>query len=260
MSPMRTTAGRDWLRAGADIALRTLLAPECAACGVPLDAPTEGAVCSGCWLMVEGTSDGRSTRLWLPSQDAPTPFDVHAAGLYTDHWERVIAAFKYQGHVSLAPRLGRTMRRAGIELLAETDAVVPVPLHPLRRWRRGFNQADLLARALGPPVWTMIRRTVATRPQVTLTAQERVSNVQGAFRIRERVFWERHPRWPRHLTGLRLVLVDDVCTTGSTLVSCATLLARAGAEVVGLTAALVATSPPEPRRAPLSWGRVGRPR
>ena len=82
---------------------------------------------------------------------------------------------------SLSRPLAALMRTAGHELLSDADYVVPVPLHPTRRWSRGFNQAAALARHLGPPVRDPLRRTRPTLPQATLTSSHRRHNVEGAF-------------------------------------------------------------------------------
>ncbi len=114
------------------------------------------------------------------------------------------------------------------------DAIVPIPLHWMRRWMRGFNQAELLARALGRrcgiPVIPALRRVHATLSQAGLSNTARRKNVAGAFRSRS----------GRPVDGKRILLVDDVMTTGSTAAACAMALKRAGAiRVVLLTVARV---------------------
>jgi ComF family protein len=109
----------------------------------------------------------------------------------------------------------------------ELDAIVPVPLHRSRHRERGYNQAELLARELGKlislPVEPALLKARATRPQVGLTAEERATNVRGAF--------ESPGDLP--IAGRRFVLVDDVLTTGATLSACAEALSAAGAHWVG---------------------------
>jgi ComF family protein len=140
------------------------------------------------------------------------------------------------------------MRDAGEELLARADALVPVPLHPRREWIRGFNQAALLADGLGPPVVPLLRRVVHTPPQVDLPAAERHRNVRDAFALRHAA-----PRLQRPLAGTRaavelparVVLIDDVTTTGATLDACARALKAGGVgEVWALTAARVVSARP----------------
>ena len=135
------------------------------------------------------------------------------------------------------------MRARGAELLIEADCVVPVPLHWRREYSRGFNQARELARHLGPPVVEALTRRRHTRAQVELAAYRRRANVAGAFSLRQR--WFRQPR----ICGLKILLIDDVSTTGATLGSCARVLQDSGAsEVFALTAAKVPIRRREPLR------------
>jgi ComF family protein len=130
------------------------------------------------------------------------------------------------------------MRERGAAVLAGADCVVPVPLHWQRRWRRGFNQALELSHDLGLPVRRALRRHRNTRTQTDLPADARHRNVRSAFVMRRAVPVE----------GLRVVLVDDVSTTGATLEACASALMAAGAaEVRTLTAARVVTRRPAAR-------------
>lgn len=261
----------DALRACVDLTVVGGLAPSCAACHGVLRTPTRGAVCLACWARIEEVST--ALRRVVPGYGAASTrsFDVIGAGPYQGPLERAITAFKYQGHVSLATPLAGLMRRAAPELLAAADAVVPVPLHPLRRWRRGFNQASVLAEKLGPPVWPLLARRSHAPPQASLHAGARRANVSGAFALRGTSRLTGRRRRPRHtledarmgrsaLEGRLLVVVDDVCTTGSTLGSCMSLLVGEGADVVGLTVALVASVRLEPRPASRPPGRGDRPR
>jgi ComF family protein len=137
----------------------------------------------------------------------------------------------------LAEPLGRMMRMAGADLLDGADAVVPVPLHPWRSVRRGFNQADDLARQLGLPVWRVLRRRRYGPPQASLPAFSRRNNLATAYGL------SRTWNLRAHLVGPSLrdrvvVLVDDVMTTGATLNACSRVLLDAGAgSVRALTAA-----------------------
>jgi ComF family protein len=136
------------------------------------------------------------------------------------------------------------MRRQGRDLLEDADFVVPVPLHWRREHRRGFNQAREIARHLGRPVMDELVRHRATRAQVELAADRRRANVDGAFRMRRR--WFGRPP----LEGRRIVLVDDVSTTGATLDACARVLKEHGASAIdALTAARVASVAPAAHRA-----------
>jgi ComF family protein len=123
--------------------------------------------------------------------------------------------------------MGRWLAQAGADLLAEADLIVPVPLHRWRLLTRRFNQAAMLAaevsRLSGVPArMQLLERTRRTPPQVGRTRDQRQRNVQGAFRVRAGAGAE--------VEGQRIVLVDDVMTTGATLGACARALKRAGAE------------------------------
>jgi ComF family protein len=127
------------------------------------------------------------------------------------------------------------MRSSGAAVLQGADAAVPVPLHRRRQRARGFNQAADLARHLDLPVAPLLRRVRATPSQTTLPAAERRANMRGAFALSRRT----------SVSGMRLVLVDDVSTTGATLEACASVLKDAGAiEVRAITAARVESRRP----------------
>jgi ComF family protein len=165
---------------------------------------------------------------------------ARAAGRYEGPLRGILHAFKYEGRRGLAGPLATMMRGAGEDLLGDADAVVPVPLHPWRRLRRGFNQADELARRLEVPTLRALRRTRATAPQTGLSAGARRRNVRQAFAISPLLS---HAWRGTLLEGRIVVLVDDVRTTGATLDACAATLKAAGArEVRALTVALATHS------------------
>lgn len=259
------------VRALADAALAVALAPACAACRHPLDSPTRSAVCDRCWQSVavlrppfcdtcgdpilasrcgpattargDDARDPPGGRARRCAQCPATPGGaiarVRSTGEYDGALRSILHAFKYEGRRSLGAELGALMREHGQDVLAGADAVVPVPLHWGRHWRRGFNQAAELAAALGRPVLPALGRARPTASQADLPADRRHANVRGAFRLRRGV----------RVAGTCLVLVDDVRTTGATLESCAAVLEQAGArEVRALTAARVVTRRPPARR------------
>lgn len=232
--------------------LAVAVAPGCAACRRPLDAPLEGVVCRACWASIRPLAPpfccvcGDHLRSWRPGRCPqcevmrPRVSSGRAVGEYEGALRAILHAFKYGRRRTLGPALSALMREHGQSVLAGADCVVPVPLHWRRKWVRGFNQAAELARGLGPPVVHALRRTRATRTQTDLPAGERQANVRRAFALRRR---------PAP-AGLCVVIVDDVRTTGATLDACARVLLDAGArEVRTLTAARVATrqSGPLPR-------------
>jgi ComF family protein len=142
----------------------------------------------------------------------------------------VIHAFKYEQRRSLADPLALQMRVVLADVLFDADYVVPVPLHPLRRLTRGFNQARDLAKRLGVPMLDALWRAHFTHQQMGLTAARRQRNLRNAFRL--------SPLLRTSLEQQVTVLVDDVRTTGATLDACARVLLDAGAkDVRAVTAA-----------------------
>ena len=157
-----------------------------------------------------------------------------AVDTYDGRMKDIIHALKYDRRRSISPRLGALMRDRGAALLRDADCVVPVPLHPLREYSRGFNQAHDLCLHLGPPVLPLLKRVRHTPSQIDLPRQERQHNVRDAFAI-----------GGDERGGAQIVvLVDDVSTTGATLEACARVLKNAGVrEVRALTAARVVHPP-----------------
>ncbi len=186
-------------------------------------------MCEVCWASIRHTS-AIEIRF-----DATHPIGWAAAvDGYDGRMKDIIHALKYDRRRSISPRLGALMRECGVELLRGADCVVPVPLHPRRKYSRGFNQAHDLAIHLGLPVLPLLRRVVYTQSQIDLPKHERHENVRNAF------FLDPGSRIPD--PGV-IVLIDDVATTGATLESCAKVLRTAGVtDVRALTAARVVTA------------------
>lgn len=253
------------LLSAADSLVRSLLAPVCVTCGELLERPLAGCVCGGCWravvrlappLCVKCGDDLPSWRVGGPlcvrcRRQSPQFALARSAGRYDGPLREIIHAFKYRGRRALAHPLAALMREAGGDALAGVDAVVPVPLHPWRALRRGFNQADDLARHLGLPVWRVLRRRRYGPPQAGLPAARRHANVRHAFALGALpgVFPFDAARRLRNRT---VALVDDVMTTGATLDACSRVLLEAGVRTVhAVTAARAAAgSPPAPPRPP----------
>lgn len=156
-------------------------------------------------------------------------FDKVVAGFRYDFpVDRIIHSLKYGHQLSVAEWLGE---RLSTQLTAsDHDLIIPLPLHPARLLERGFNQSMEIARALGkalnrPVEYHHLQRTRPTRPQADLPHKERHKNVAGAFECR------------KDYTGQRILLVDDVMTTGSTLNECARILKIHGAETVSVAVA-----------------------
>ena len=227
---------RATVRVAADVALPQL----CAACREPVDGP---GLCSACWGKLSFIAPPYCERLGIPfpfdggpgllSMEAiadPPAYDrARAAVRYDDIAKKLVHSLKYGDRLDLAPMMGRWMATAGRNLVAEADAIVPVPLHWRRQWARRFNQSALLgeiiAKASGRPVmYGALKRVKATPHQVGLDKSGRAQNVQGAFRV--------PPGGKAEVAGRRLVLVDDVLTSGATVDACARALLRGGAAAV----------------------------
>jgi ComF family protein len=158
---------------------------------------------------------------------------ARAVARYDDVARALVHRLKYGDRLELAKALGAMMTRAGADLLAEAEVIVPVPLHRSRLWWRRFNQAMALSavvsRASGVPCDPfLLARVKRTRPQVGLIKNQRGENLQGAFRVPV----DMKPR----LEGKRVLLVDDVVTTGATANAASRALLRGGASAVDVLA------------------------
>ncbi len=228
-------------RTTARVVLDLALPPTCIACRTIVS--TSGSLCGACWsrlVLVErpfcerlGTPfpfEAGEGRLSPAAVMEPPAYDrARAAAVFGEVSQDLVHGLKYGDRLDLAVPMARMMVRAGGELLAQADLLVPVPLHRFRLWRRRFNQAAMLARAIsrasGVAVQTdALVRIRATASQVSLSRAERRANVAGAFAVPERKSCE--------IAGRRIILVDDVLTTGATLDACARVLRRAGASGV----------------------------
>ncbi|HXE63369.1 MAG TPA: phosphoribosyltransferase family protein [Bryobacteraceae bacterium] len=184
----------------------------CAACQAPFQNRfplDENGVCALC-------------RSGLSRLDRASSF-----GYYEGTLRKLIHLFKYSRMTPLTSRLSRYLERA-LPVDDRYDAIVAVPLHWKRRWRRGFNQAELLAKQISKrrrmPLMKALRRVRPTANQSGLTSAARRRNIAGAFQ----------PKPGTDLRGKRVLLIDDVFTTGATASACAAALKRAGAASVSL--------------------------
>ena len=205
-------AGAIHLCAGCLEACALIRSPLCKICGIPFLAAGDGDhLCGGCIT------------------EPPRFTAARAAALFDGPVRELIHRLKYNGRVQLCRPLGLL---AGQHLgpfaaTASADLVIPVPLHVKRLRQRGFNQAVLLGE-IPAREWRLplsrrnLRRIRWTEPQIKLTAAERVANVRGAFAVSE----------PALLKGKRIILVDDVYTTGSTVAECARVLFKTDASEV----------------------------
>jgi ComF family protein len=222
-------------------ALDWALPPTCMGCKRPTVA--DAALCPVCWGALRWIERPFCERLSIPfaydigpgalSAEAiadPPPFNrLRAVAVYDEHAGRLVQSLKYHDRTELAAALGRMLARAAADFADSVDVVIPIPLHPRRLWRRRFNQSaligDAVALSFGLPQHTdILARIKPTRQQVGLKANERAANVQGAFRV--------VPEKKPDLAGKRVLLIDDVYTTGATVKAATRALLRGGAATV----------------------------
>ena len=201
--------------AGCWSALTFLDGPACACCGLPFPVALEGEnLCAACLAR-------------------PPAFDRARAILAYDEKSRgAILALKHADRLDLVPGFSRWLARIGQSLISQSDVIVPVPLHRRRLWLRRYNQSAELARRLAHD-WKLafdpfaLPRSRATPSQGAMTsAKARRRNVLGAFKVPD----------AERVAGKRILLLDDVLTTGATAEACARALKRAGAQSVHVLA------------------------
>ena len=236
MQPTVARLAYEWLDAGLSFAFP----PVCQLCSEARATPAEGYVCQGCWQNVRFIVPPWCDRCGLPYPgDITTTFecsncrdlDLHfrwarASVVANDFLRNVIHRYKYNRELWFEPFLSDLLVRQALPALREEklSGIVPVPLHPVKQREREFNQAERLARpladALGIPVLTqVVRRVQPTRTQTQLDKHARADNVRRAFA----------PVRPKALAGERLLVLDDVLTTGATTSAVARVLRENGA-------------------------------
>jgi competence protein ComFC len=221
----------------------------CELCSNLLELPREKIVCRSCLQEIQPhrtsyclscgkffLGSGEPHYCWRCVEQRPA-FSCHrSCGLYTGKLKDVILLYKYRGFIVLGDFLAEfIIKSLGREesLWWETDAILPVPLHPEKEKERGFNQSQILAKELAKQKQIrlfegQLVKVKRTLPQTSLEAKEREVNLKGAFEVRDR----------EKIMGKIVLLVDDVFTTGSTLQECSLALRAAGAlEVRALTVA-----------------------
>lgn len=220
-----------FLRALAD----AVLPQRCPGCGGP--AAADRLLCGPCAARVPRLRVPLCARCLVEGREPAgcgrhRAFAVFTPWLFDERAAAVVHALKYQDRPGLAAPLGEELAAALPAAWRRPDLVVDVPLHPARLRERGYNQSAALANALAdalgvPRLPRALRRVRATPPQARLGPAARRANLAGAFAIER-------PAW---LAGRRVLLVDDVVTTGATLDAALGALHDAGAEARGVTLA-----------------------
>jgi ComF family protein len=223
-----------------DAALNLIFPPVCQLCGVERATAAEGYVGGECWAGVRFITGPFCQRCGVPYEgDIHRPFQcsncadldfgfryARSAVIANAPMLQVIHRYKYNRALWFEPFLADLLARQAVPALQGQgwDLVVPVPLHPVKKREREFNQAERLARRLGralklPVNKRLVRRVKFTETQTKLTRAQRASNVRAAFAARP----------GKELNGENVILVDDVLTTGATTSACAQILRKAGA-------------------------------
>ena len=234
------TTGITWRRM-AGLALDAVLPPQCLACGAAVAAP--GALCAGCWSAVTFLAppqcavcgrpfeydQGEGSLCGACARRLPVFARARAAMAYGDVSRSLILGFKHGDRTDAAPAFGRWLMRAGANLIGDADLLVPVPLHWTRLFARRFNQAAVLTQGVArlssvPAALDLLVRRRRTPSQGRLGVVARRRNLSGAFAVR--------PSRRTTVRGRRVLLIDDVLTTGATASACSRTLLRAGAEAV----------------------------
>ena len=243
------------MRTAGRAVLDLLLPPQCLTCDAPVDVP--GRFCAACFVragfITEPCCDRCGTPFGRPSDGGPESI-CHVCRADPPPWTRARGALRYEAQgrnlvlplkyadrLENAAALAPFMLRAGIALVRGADVLVPVPLHRRRLLARRYNQAALLARAVArlgakPALLDALLRTRVTVPLADLSAEERAREVHAAFAVR--------PSRQRAIAGKRVLLIDDVLTSGATARACTLTLLAAGAACVDV---LVAARVRDPR-------------
>jgi ComF family protein len=249
-SPRAPAAGQGLFRRAFRALSDIVMPPVCLVCRAPIGA--HDAVCARCWREIDFIRPPLCDRLGMPlpfdtggvmisaaAAADPPPYDrARAVAAHAGAMRTLVHALKFHDRHDARRLFGRWLVEAGRDLLPDAEIVVPVPLARRRLLMRRFNQAAVLASEVArltglryEPL--LLARTRATASQVGLSRGQRRRNVAGAFAV--------PPRYGGRVEGRKILLVDDVITTGSTVGACARALRRAGAARVDVLALALVT-------------------
>ncbi|MBT3396332.1 MAG: ComF family protein [Alphaproteobacteria bacterium] len=236
-----TGAFSDAARSAGSRLLDSLLPPQCISCEAPVD--TQGSLCPVCWSKVRFIERPLCAACGIPFEfdqgddalcgacvaEPPAYNRARSVMVYDARSRDLILRFKHADRTDAAPTFAKWMTRAGQDLVRGADLVVPVPLHRARLLKRRYNQAallsngiaDLLAVERQPALLARVRNTPS---QGGRSRTARISNVTGAFQVRE--------KFRGMVEGRSILLVDDVMTTGATVEACAKSLTKSGAHQI----------------------------
>jgi ComF family protein len=237
------------LRASWSSFVDTITPPQCLSCHTPINAGA--GLCVVCWQKLNHLDEPVCDALGTPFEfdhgegalsaaaiaEPPSWDKARAAVVFDEASKPLVHQLKYHDHQEAGLVMAKMMAQAGRHLIKDCNVILPVPLHWMRLWRRRFNQAAFLGQHISkssgkPCVVDVLNRETATRQQVGLTAAERRKNVRRAFAIA--------PEKRAAVDGKRVLLIDDIRTTGATVSACTEVLRDAGAtQVYVLTFALV---------------------
>lgn len=230
-------SARTFLRGCANI----LFPPVCLACNELVEQ--QGALCSECWNQMEFCAGPACDICGYPFEyqmehhticgaciQQPPPYGrARAVFRYNSISRQLVTSLKYHDKTHIVPYIADWMVRAGEDILADADYIIPVPLHRRRLWMRRYNQSALLSQHITrktsvPTLYNALVRTRYTPPQAGLNYKQRIKNVTGAFQV--------IAKYRFRIKGKRIILIDDVLTTGATVKACARALLKVGAQRV----------------------------
>jgi len=229
-----------------------VLPAQCVNCNCLTEQP--GRLCVDCWNQLSFIDHPLCDRMGTPFAFDPGEGIISARALarppqwnraraaveFNDMSRKLIHALKYHDRHEVSRLMSQTMNRAGVELFDQADLIIPVPLFHIRLWQRRFNQAAALADQIASTTGIsyrpdLLKRRRSTRQQVGLKGAERRDNVKGAFAVDD------HNK--DTLYGKKIILVDDVITTGATVGACAEVLLKAGCQQVDVLAFTLVNNP-----------------